>query len=143
MIVAKFLYALTITLIAAVAVMGVSVYRLQLPTALALMHLVTIGSICVGLCGVSIGIGARLPVFSERNPARIAGGFGGTVSLLLSLALVVLSLVGVGYISVRVGMGDVMTPMMTAGMAGIVLVNGLCALAAMVVGIRHFSRIEV
>ncbi|HPZ98215.1 MAG TPA: hypothetical protein PLT93_08760, partial [Phycisphaerae bacterium] len=54
MVIAKFLYALTITLIAGIGVMAVSVYRLQLSQPLAVMHVVTIAAICVGLCGVSI-----------------------------------------------------------------------------------------
>ncbi|MBI4579147.1 MAG: hypothetical protein HY718_05550 [Planctomycetes bacterium] len=143
MVVAKFLYALTITLVAAVAVMGVSVYRLQLPTPVAVLHVVTIGSICFGLCGVSIGMGARLPVFTERNPARIAGGFGGTISLLLSVGLVVLSLVGVGAMSARNEMGRETTETMLLWMAAIMGVNVVSAAAAMIVGIRYFNRLEV
>jgi ABC-2 type transport system permease protein len=143
MIIAKFLYALTITLIAGIGVMAVSVVRLQLPGALATMHVVTIAAICVSLCGVSIGMGARLPVFTERNPARIAGGFGGTVSLLLSVALVVLSLVGVGFMTVREGLGGDITSGMLAWLGGVVGANVFVALIAMVIGIRHFNRVEV
>jgi len=143
MVIAKFLYALTITLIAGIGVMAVSVYRLQLSQPLAVMHVVTIAAICVGLCGVSIGMGARLPVFTERNPARIAGGFGGTISLLLSVTLVVASLVAVGFMTVREGLGDDITSGMMGWIAGVVLANVLAAGVAMTAGIRHFSRVEV
>lgn len=146
MVIAKFLYALTVTLLAGVAVMGVSVYRLQLPGPLAIVHLVSMVAICIGLCGVSIGTGARLPVFSERNPARIAGGFGGTISLLLSIGLVVLSLVGIAIMSFEVaasGFGDHLTRSMVGWMTAIVLANGFAAAVAMVVGIRHFNRVEI
>ncbi len=144
MLVAKFLYALTVTLAAAIAVMAVSVYRLHLPTALAVLHVATISSICVGLCGVSIGMGARLPVFNERNPARIAGGFGGTISLLMSVVLVVASLTGVAVMSLNsVSLGDEFTPTMLMWMAAIVSGNLLAAATCMVVGIRHFNGIEV
>jgi ABC-2 type transport system permease protein len=143
MVFAKFLYALTVTLFVALAVMAVSVYRLQLPTSLAVMYVVAIGSICVGLCGMSIGMGARLPVFTERNPARIAGGFGGTVSLLLSVALVVLSLLGVGVMSLTPGAGERFTSSMLGWLTAIVAVNTVSAAIAMLVGIRHFKRLEV
>lgn len=144
MLIAKFLYALTITLVAAITVMAVSVYRLQLPSSLALLHVVTISAICVGLCGVSIGMGARLPVFTERNPARIAGGFGGTISLLMSVALVVLSLTGVGIMSVHhVSLDNEFSGTMFVWLGGIVAANALAAGAAMAVGIRYFNRIEV
>lgn len=143
MIVAKFLYALTITLIAGIGVMAVSVYRLQLPTSLAVTHVVTIASICVGLCGISIGVGARLPVFTERNPARIAGGFGGTIGLLLSVALVIASLVAVGLMTAYGGLGQDVPGSLAFWLGGVVLGNVLAAAIAMAVGIRHFSRIEV
>lgn len=145
MVVAKFLYALTITLIAGIGVMAVSVYRLQLPLPLAVMHVTTIAAICVGLCGVSIGMGARLPVFTERNPARIAGGFGGTVNLLLSVVLVVASLVAVGlatYVNARDGLGDELTPFLLTWIGIIVAANILAAAVAMIAGIRHFGRVE-
>jgi ABC-2 type transport system permease protein len=146
MIVAKFLYALTITLIAGIGVMAASVYRLQLSMPLAVTHVVTIAAICFGLCGVSIGMGARLPVFTERNPARIAGGFGGTISLLFSVALVVLSLAAVGYMTyenAREGFGDQFTPTMLTWMGGVVLANILVAALAMGAGIRHFNHVEM
>ncbi len=145
LIIAKFQYALTITLIAALAVMGVSVYKLDLPQPLALSHLVASGAICIGLCGISIGMGARLPIFNERNPARIAGGFGGTISLLLSVGLVVASLLGMGIMSFRAtltGVGDRPSPEMLAWLGGVVVINVTAAAIALSVGIRHFNRIE-
>jgi ABC-2 type transport system permease protein len=145
MILAKFLYASTITLIAAIAVMGISVYRLELPGALALAHLIAAAAICIGLCGVSIGVGARMPVFHERNPARIAGGFGGTVSLLVSVALVIGSLVCMGMMSLRTiqtGFGDTFTREMAVWLAIVVGINFLTAMIALRIGIKHFERVE-
>jgi ABC-2 type transport system permease protein len=145
MVLGKFLFALTITLAAAVAVMGISVLRLQLPGPLAGAHIIAGMAACVGLCGVSIGMGARMPVLHERNPARIAGGFGGTVSLLLSVALMVVSLVAMGVMSIqatRTGFGDTITASMVAWVVLVVLINVLAAAAALIVGIRHFRRLE-
>jgi len=145
MIVAKFLFALTITLAAALSVMGISIYRLQLPGPLAGAHLIASAAVCLGLSGVSIGMGARMPMLHERNPARIAGGFGGTVSLLMSVALVVVSLVAMGVMSVQVtraGFGDAWTAPMIAWLMAVVAGNGIAAAAALVVGIRHFERME-
>lgn len=145
MILAKFLFAVTITLIVAMAVMGVSVYRLELPSLLAGAHLLASAAVCIGLCGVSIGMGARMPVFHERNPARIAGGFGGTVSLLLSIGLVVASLAAMGVMSIRVdwaASGDGLIGTVAVWLAGVVGLNVLAAAAAMLVGIRHVARLE-
>lgn len=145
MILAKFLYALTITLLAAVAVMGVSVWRLELPRPVALAHVISSAAICIGLCGVSIGMGARVPSFTERNPARIAGGFGGTISLLVSVALVVVSLAGMGVMTLQAinrGYGDVFTLPMLVWLVVVVLVNVTAAALALAVGIRHFNRLQ-
>jgi ABC-2 type transport system permease protein len=145
LIVAKFLYALTLTVGTALVVMGVSVYRLDLSRPLAAAHLVSIAATCLGLCGLSIGMGSRMPVLYERNPARIAGGFGGTVNLLLSVMLVVASLVAVGLMSYREaegGMGDFFTPSLLLWVGLIVAFNAIVAAAALTVGIRHFNRLE-
>lgn len=145
LIVAKFLYALTLTMGTALVVMGVSVLRLDLSRPLATAHLVCIVAVCIGLCGLSIGMGARMPVLHERNPARIAGGFGGTANLLMSVVVVVASLVGVGLMSYREsqeGMGDFFTTSLLLWMAGIVLGNIVVAAAALTIGIRHFNRLE-
>ncbi len=144
-VVAKFYYSLTLTLLAAMGVMSVSIWRLELPRAIAFAHLVASAATCIGLCGVSIGMGARLPVFQERNPARIAGGFGGTVSLLVSVGLVVASLAGVGmmtFSAARETLGDSFTVSMAWWLAAVVCVNLVAAAVSMSIGIRHFSRVE-
>ncbi len=144
-IMAKFLYALTITLLAGVTVISVSIFRLQLPPALAAAHLICVIAICIGLCGVSIGMGARMPVFNERNPARIAGGFGGTIGLMCSVGLVVLSLVAVAFMSLRVaqaGNGATIMESLIWGVGGVVLLNVLAASTVLTLGIRHFQRLQ-
>lgn len=144
-ILAKFLFALTITLTAAIAVMSVSVYRLQLPSTLAGAHLAASVAVCVGLCGISIGMGARMPVFQERNPARIAGSFGGTISLLLSVCLVVASLGCLAAMSLQVtreGDSESLTLPVNAWLILVMGINGIAALVAIAIGIRHFKRLE-
>ncbi|HSW46730.1 MAG TPA: hypothetical protein VLM89_14300 [Phycisphaerae bacterium] len=145
MILGKYLFALTITLATAIGVMGISVLRLELPGPLGGAHLIASAAACVGLCGVSIGMGARMPVFHERNPARIAGGFGGTVNLLLSVGLMVGSLAVMGIMSLqatRTGYGDTVTASMLACVGLVVILNVATAAAALAVGIRHFKRLE-
>jgi len=145
MVIGKFMFALTITLLAGVGVMGISVYRLHLPGPLATAHLIASVATCVGLCGLSIGMGARMPVFTERNPARIAGGFGGTLSLLLSIILVVASLVAMGVMSIeatRTGFGDTLTVSMAVWLSLVVVLNLAAAIVALAIGIRHFNRLQ-
>ena len=86
-----------------------------------------------------------MPVFQERNPARIAGGYGGTVSLLLSVALMVASLVAMGIMSLqaaKTGFGDTVTASMIFWVVFVAVINIVGAIVAMTVGIRHFNRME-
>ncbi len=48
--------------------------------------------ICFGLSGLSVGLGAIHPNFSEDNPSKIVSGFGGTLNLVLSLIFVIIVL---------------------------------------------------
>lgn len=43
---------------------------------------------CCAIVGLSVGLGARYPDFTQENPARIIAGFGGTLLLVLTLAYV-------------------------------------------------------
>ncbi len=142
LIIGKFLYALTITLVAALAVMGVSIYRLGMPQSLGIAHLLASASICVGLCGVSIGMGARMAVFTERNPARIAGGFGGTLSLLISVGVVVLSLAGMFMLSHFTAGDDSLNRSTWLWLTGVIAFNLAIAAACLTIGIRHFNRLQ-
>jgi len=58
-------------------------------------HQVTCLLLCLGLSGIAVGLGARLPNPREQSPARIAAGFGGTLNLFIStlyiLAIVLLT----------------------------------------------------
>jgi len=92
-IIAKFLYALTLTAVAAMSVTVLSIRALNLPLVLAIAQGCATFASCIGLCGLAIGLGARLPNFREDDVGRIASGVGGTVNLIASVCLVAL---GVG-----------------------------------------------
>lgn len=55
---------------------------------MALVHQWVCLELSVGLSGLSVGLGARWPNLRETSPARIAAGFGGTLTLILSALLV-------------------------------------------------------
>ncbi len=146
LLVAKFAFALMITLASAMGVMGLSAYILELPWQLAVMHLAATASICLGLCGLSIGLGARLPVFEHRNPARIASGIGGTLNLIISLVLVFGALGIMATVSLRarnVGADYMLDASMIALLAAIVCMNAVAGVIAMWIGCRHFRSREV
>jgi ABC-2 type transport system permease protein len=143
----KFLFALTVTGLSACAVMGLAVKMLDLPRAHAWMNVSVCLGVCVGLSGLSIGLGARFPMLTSRNPARIASGFGGTVNLIVSMLFVSLEMAGVGWLTFNLmatppGLAN------AAGAGGWLLQSGLVVLSAAVaggalwIGVRHFERLE-
>lgn len=143
---AKFAFAMTVTLSASIGAMVLAFTLLDLQWQWAVLHLLTITAICFGLCGFSVGIGARLPMFDQRNVARIANGLGGTTNLLASLALVAIVLTAVGYATWQAGPTP---PMRVPGQLPLMLCVGAAAFAtlfgmvALRVGAKHFERIEV
>jgi ABC-2 type transport system permease protein len=147
LLIVKFLFALTVTGLSACAVMGLAVEVLNMPTAYAWLNLSVCLGICIGLSGLSIGLGARFPVLGNRNPARIASGFGGTLNLIVSMVFVSLEMAAVGVLSFH-EMGKTfvldgtLSPTgwwMLAGLLGLSL--GVAALALWIGG-RHFERLE-
>ena len=49
--------------------------------------------LCVGLSGIAVGLGARMPNLREESPSKIAAGFGGTLNLVVSAIYIVLIVV--------------------------------------------------
>ena len=52
------------------------------------LHVGMVAVLCMGLSGISVGLGARLPNLRETDPSKIAVGFGGTLNLLVSLVFI-------------------------------------------------------
>jgi ABC-2 type transport system permease protein len=103
--------------------------------------------ICVGLSGLSIGLGARFPVLGNRNPARIASGFGGTLNLIVSMVFVSLEMAGVGLLSFnemsRAFMRDgTLSPEAWLTLPMLLALSLLVGLGALWIGARHFERLE-
>jgi len=143
----KFLFALTVTGLSAIIVMGLAVDVLNLPATHAWINIAVCLGICVGLSGLSIGLGARFPVLASRNPARIASGFGGTLNLIVSMAFVGLELTGVGVLTFR-EMNHRAAAVNELSTTGLIVVVGLVAgsfvvaAVALWLGTRHFQRLE-
>lgn len=143
---AKFAFAMTVTVFVAVATMALATVMLELDTVWAAIHMVITIAICFGLCGFSVGIGARLPMFRQTNTARIANGLGGTTNLLASVALVaaVLICVGVATWRSRDLMNGRLPDMISLAICGTGLLITIAAgLAALRIGAKYFNGVEV
>jgi ABC-2 type transport system permease protein len=89
---AKFLFSVGCLLIPCGLLILLSDWRLGIPAGLMAQHQGTSLLLCLGLSGIGVGLGARLPVMREQSPSRIAAGFGGTLNLVISTLFIVLVL---------------------------------------------------
>ncbi|MGA2253768.1 MAG: hypothetical protein ABSG53_03830, partial [Thermoguttaceae bacterium] len=89
---AKFLFSVGCLLIPCSLLILLSDWRLGIPSSLLLQHQWISLLLCLGLSGIGVGLGARLPVITEQSPSRIAAGFGGTLNLVISTLFIVLVL---------------------------------------------------
>lgn len=85
----KFLFALIGTIVPSCALVLLSDGMLRVQTTVILSHQLTCVVLCLGLAGLAVGLGARLPNFREQSPTRIAAGFGGTLTLVFSTLYIV------------------------------------------------------
>ena len=84
----KFAFASGISLVATELLVLLSDLMLRMSTAMIALHVGMVLVLCLGLSGISVGLGARLPDLRESDPSKIAAGFGGTLNLLVSLIFI-------------------------------------------------------
>ena len=95
---AKFLFSVGSLLVPCGLLILLSDWRLLAPLMLharlmlTVQHQIASTLLCLGLSGIGVGLGARLPVVGEQSPSRIAAGFGGTLNLVVSTLFIVLVL---------------------------------------------------
>ena len=114
--------------------------------------------LCVGLSGIAVGLGAKLPELREEAPSRIAAGFGGTLTLVVSavyiMIIVLLTALPCHFILVSQdslfsgalrNMDNVEGTLrfwLIGGVAGSVALGLIATCLPMWMGIREFRRME-
>jgi len=142
----KMAFSMTVTLVVAVGAMVLATTMLRMDITWTLIHVSVTVAICFGLCGLSVGLGAMLPMFDESNPARIANGLGGTTNLLISVAVVAVSLAGIliaTYRSRHLVPGMIPDVVSLACYVGSMTVSVLAGIIALYLGGRRFDQAEV
>ena len=155
---AKFLFSVGSLLVPCGLLILLSDWRLGIPVILMAQHQATSLLLCLGLSGIGVGLGARLPVIAEQSPSRIAAGFGGTLNLVIGTLFIVLVL-SLATLPCHVYLARQMEPAsafsgefapwqiairvwLIIGSLASLLVGGLAALLPMWIGIRTFRRQE-
>jgi ABC-2 type transport system permease protein len=121
-------------------------------------HQLTCLLLCVGLAGISVGLGAMLPNLREQSPSRIAAGFGGTLCLVAStlyiLIVVMLTALpthfilaaeatyGGQYLIEHQSLRSYLHMWMTGGTVGSVVLGLIATTLPMGLGFRAFRRME-
>jgi ABC-2 type transport system permease protein len=146
-LVGKFCFAALGALAVSLSLVLLSSWMLEVPRRVVALQVVGISGICLGLSGMSVGLGALYPDFQEDNPSKIVSGFGGTLNLVLSLLLVgvVLMLEAAPCTLFMTGRmtADAFLPAAALASAGILAVCGLAAVLPLWLGLRAFERREV
>jgi ABC-2 type transport system permease protein len=95
----KFAFSLGGTLVIAEVLIIFSNAMLRMPAGVFIVQMIAAALICVGLTGLAVGLGAMFPDYRETNPARIVSGFGGTLTLILSVVFIATVVAAVGGLS--------------------------------------------
>ena len=99
----KFLFSFFGGLLPCCALLYLSDSMLGISLSLIWVHEICCVVLCMGLSGIAVGLGARMPDLRESSPAKIAAGFGGTLCLVLS-SLFIMSVVVIAAIPTHLAM---------------------------------------
>ncbi len=89
----KFLFSFIGGLIPCTMLVFLSDSMLGLGWQLVLQHEFCCLLLCLGLSGIAVGLGARMPELRESSPAKISSGFGGTLCLVISSLFIMIVVV--------------------------------------------------
>lgn len=85
----KFAFSTAGGMLMSCALILLSDLMLEMPPSAVIVHLLTLIVLSAGLSALAVGMGALLPNFRESDPSKIAVGFGGTLTLVVSLVFLV------------------------------------------------------
>ncbi len=86
----KFIFALTGSTLLAGGIILISDLLLEMPLIAVLIHVFTMLLLSFSMSGLAVGLSALLPNFRETDPSKIVLGFGGTMNMVISLAVLIL-----------------------------------------------------
>lgn len=150
----KFIFASTGALLPSTTLILLSDLMLQISTPVLVIHQVTCVTLCIGLSGIAVGLGARMPDLREQSPSKIAAGFGGTLNLVLSagyiLAVVLLTALPCHFYLAAVQAAELepstnvgrMMLWLLLGTAGAIGLSIIATIVPLRMGFRAFRQLE-
>jgi ABC-2 type transport system permease protein len=146
----KFLFAAAGSAIPCCLLILLSDLMLSISPMILAIHQLTCILLCVGLSGIAVGLGAKMPDLREESPSKIAAGFGGTLSLVVSAIYIVLvvlltalpSHLYVSTVHQEAGELHWVRTALVGGTLGAVLLGLAATFVPMMIGLRAFRRLE-
>jgi ABC-2 type transport system permease protein len=154
----KFLFSFVGGLLPCCGLVLLSDVMLGLPRRAIVIHEICCVVLCMGLSGIAVGLGAKMPDLRESSPAKISSGFGGTLSLVVSSLFIMLVVVTAAlpthlFLATHAFGADAVAPGGWLAWAGstqgivaslsVVVVLGLVAtFVPLVLGLRAFRQLE-
>jgi ABC-2 type transport system permease protein len=154
----KFLFAAGGSIIPCTALVLLSDLMLNVSKLVMIGHQLTCVVLCLGLSGIAVGLGARLPNLREQSPSRIAASFGGTLNLVIStlyiLAVVLLTALpthfylAAQFAAMAAGLKDTSAIQwwvglwLVIGTAGSILLGAIATIVPLRIGFRAFRQME-
>ena len=131
---------------------------LGIPRSLIAVHEICCVVLCMGLSGIAVGLGARMPDLRESSPSKISSGFGGTLSLVVSSLFIMVVVIiaalpshlplatnALGHGGIRAGGFLAWASGSRGTLASVVMVVAIGLVATfvpLVLGLRAFRRLE-
>jgi ABC-2 type transport system permease protein len=145
----KFLFAAAGSAVPCCLSILLSDFMLRISSLVAAIHQLTCLLLCIGLSGIAVGLGAKMPDLREESPSKIAAGFGGTLSLVISaiyIIVVVLCTAVPSHCYLAAVQADVdvywMRIYLISGAAGACLAGLIATFVPMFIGLRAFRSLE-
>lgn len=151
----KFLFSFIGGVVPCSLLLLMSDLMLDISMTLIVVHEICCLILCMGLSGIAVGLGAMMPDLQETSPAKIASGFGGTLSLVVSSLFIIFTVTVVALpIHVFTTLAAMAPPGLSPfrwaagpwGMAtavGVIVAVGLLVtFIPLVLGLRAFRQLE-
>jgi len=143
----KFVFSLLGTLIISLSLILLSDGMLRVGWTMIGLHVALVVMICCGLSGIAVGLGAMHPNLSEESPSKIVSGYGGTLTLILSMVyigLIIMLAAAPCHLYLAKGMitREVFHVWLAAAGAVAVALSIAATFVPMIAGARAFERME-
>lgn len=143
----KFSLSWATSFLFALALLLATSYMLEESKGMVLLSACTLTLLSLGLTSIAIGLGASYPNFYTNNPAKIANGIGGVITIVLSMTYVVMALVVEAVSSYLVISGKAHQLNMTAAIVMAtavyeILLHACAIVIPMVIGLRKWRKQE-